>query len=94
MQLSFLVGTCLVMLLQQDLLPDPEQRLAAVTLLHELYKGDPIAQTPFASVFVHLLVCRSWESHGLLTIYHFSIRQNIRATSEHQNWSIRDNCLV
>lgn len=54
--LFFLVGCCLVMLLQQDLLEQPEQRLAAVTILHELYRGEPIANTPFANIFIHLLV--------------------------------------
>lgn len=44
------------MLLQHNLLEEPEQRLAAVTLLHELYKGESLANTPFASVFIHLLV--------------------------------------
>lgn len=49
---------CLVMLLQQDLLPNSEQRLAAITILHELYRGDAIANTPFVNVFIHLLVSR------------------------------------
>ncbi|KAK4885216.1 hypothetical protein RN001_001487 [Aquatica leii] len=51
----FKVGSCLVMLLQQDLLEEPEQRLTAVTLLHELYRGEAIENTPFANVFIHLL---------------------------------------
>ncbi|KAK9751765.1 CCR4-NOT transcription complex subunit 11 [Popillia japonica] len=51
----FKVGTCLVMLLQQDLLPTSEQRLVAVTILHELYRGEPIANTPFVNVFIQLL---------------------------------------
>ncbi|KAJ8930614.1 hypothetical protein NQ314_016527 [Rhamnusium bicolor] len=51
----FKVGTCIIMLLQNDLLPEAEQRLAAVTLLHELYRGESLANTPFANVFIHLL---------------------------------------
>ncbi|KAF5303630.1 hypothetical protein FQA39_LY09877 [Lamprigera yunnana] len=51
----FKVGSCLVMLLQQDLLDEPEQRLAAVTLLHELYRGESIENTPFVNVFLYLL---------------------------------------
>ncbi|VEN39845.1 unnamed protein product [Callosobruchus maculatus] len=53
--LFYLVGTCIVMLLQNNLLPEPEQRLAAITLLYELYRGEPLANTPFGSVFIHLL---------------------------------------
>lgn len=55
-QKLFSVGTCIVMLLQHGLLPEPEQRLTGITLLYELYKGEPLANTPFASVFMHLLV--------------------------------------
>lgn len=51
----FKVGSCLIMLLQQDLLEEPEQRLAAVTLLHELYRGESVENTPFANVFIHIL---------------------------------------
>lgn len=50
------MGHCLVMLLQQDFLKTSEQRLVAITLLHELYRGEVLRNTPFANVFVHLLV--------------------------------------
>jgi len=52
----FKVGTALVTLLQQqDLLPKPPQRLAAVTFLYDMYKSDPVSSNPFAPVFIHLL---------------------------------------
>lgn len=51
----FKVGTCIIMLLQNDLLPEAEQRLAAITLLYELYRGESLANTPFANVFIHIL---------------------------------------
>jgi hypothetical protein len=51
------VGCAIILLLQQsDLLPKPTQRLAAITLLHDLYRGESMAVNPFATVFIHLLV--------------------------------------
>jgi len=52
----FRVGSAMVLMLQnQDLLPHPTQRLAAVYLLYDMYKLEPIASNPFGSVFIHLL---------------------------------------
>ena len=54
---SISVGCAIVLLLQNpDLLPNASQRLAAVTVLHQMYKGEPMSACPFAGVFVHLLV--------------------------------------
>ncbi|XP_047000299.1 CCR4-NOT transcription complex subunit 11 [Schistocerca americana] len=50
------VGCAIILLLQQaDLLPKPTQRMAAICLLHELYRGEGMSTNPFAAVFVHLL---------------------------------------
>jgi len=53
---NFKVGQSLVLLLQhRDLLPHPTQKLAAIFILYEMYKSDPMASNPFATVFLHLL---------------------------------------
>lgn len=55
--LLFTVGSALVFLLQQpDLLPSPSQRLSAITILHELYRGEPPPNNPFLPVFINILV--------------------------------------
>ncbi|XP_050300781.1 CCR4-NOT transcription complex subunit 11 isoform X2 [Anthonomus grandis grandis] len=51
----FKVGSCILMLLQNDLIATTEQRLTAITVLYELYRGESFAVTPFAGVFIHLL---------------------------------------
>lgn len=53
---SYKVGCAFTLLLQQaDLLPKASQRLVAIVLLYELYRGDPIATNPFCPVFIQLL---------------------------------------
>nr|CAD7430882.1 unnamed protein product [Timema monikensis] len=55
-QENYKVACALILLLQQaDLLPKPFQRLSIITLLYELYRGEPMAMNPFATVFLHLL---------------------------------------
>lgn len=49
----FKVGMTLLLLLQHvDLLPKELQRIIAVAMLFDLYKGEPLASTPFAPVIV------------------------------------------
>lgn len=52
----FKVGTTLVLLLQHiDLLPKHVQRVIAITLLFDLYRGESLAPTPFVTVFIQVL---------------------------------------
>lgn len=44
------------MLLQNDFLQEPEQRLAAVTILYDLYRADLFVNNPFSNVFLKFLV--------------------------------------
>lgn len=53
----FRVGTALTLLLQQkDLLPISAQRIAALFVLHELYRSEPGSSNPFTGFFVELLL--------------------------------------
>ena len=53
---NFRVGSALTILLQmKDLLPSPAQRIAAIFLLHELYRSDTASANPFISFFAELL---------------------------------------
>ena len=46
----FRVGMAMVLMLQnQDLLPHPTQRLAAVYLLYDMFRAEPISNNPFGS---------------------------------------------
>lgn len=61
----FEVGTTLLLQLQHiDLLPKLVQRVIALTLLFDLYKGEPLASTPFASVFVQVLKSQEDTNNG------------------------------
>lgn len=49
----FKVGMTLLLLLQHvDLLPKELQRIIAVAMLFDLYKGEPLASSPFAPVTI------------------------------------------
>ena len=62
---SFRVGSSIVLLLRmRDLLPGLSQRLAALSLLHELYRTDSTSSNPFALFFVELLQPSMDEGHG------------------------------
>ena len=51
----FKVGMTLLLLLQHvDLLPKELQRIIAVAMLFDLYKGEPLATTPFAPVNIFI----------------------------------------
>lgn len=61
----FKMGTTLLLQLQHiDLLPKHVQRVIALTLLFDLYKGEPLASTPFASVFVQVLKQEDTNNNG------------------------------
>ncbi|XP_015584765.1 CCR4-NOT transcription complex subunit 11 [Cephus cinctus] len=62
---NFKVGTALLLLLQHiDLLPNHVQRVMAVALLFDLYRGEPLASTPFATVFVQVLKASEETTNG------------------------------
>ncbi|XP_076236208.1 CCR4-NOT transcription complex subunit 11 [Calliopsis andreniformis] len=62
----FKVGMTLVLLLQHiDLLPKNVQRIIAVSLLFDLYRGEPLASTPFAPVFIQVLKSQEDTNNGV-----------------------------
>lgn len=68
----FKVGMTLLLLLQHiDLLPKHGQRIMALTMLFDLYRGEPLASTPFATVFVQLLKPQEDTANGV-SITNFS----------------------
>ncbi|XP_011637926.1 CCR4-NOT transcription complex subunit 11 isoform X1 [Pogonomyrmex barbatus] len=61
----FKVGMALLLHLQHvDLLPKHTQRVVALTLLYDLYRGESLASTPFASVFVQVLKPQEDTNNG------------------------------
>ncbi|XP_015188995.1 PREDICTED: CCR4-NOT transcription complex subunit 11 [Polistes dominula] len=63
----FKVGMTLLLLLQHvDLLSKHGQRIMALTMLFDLYKGEPLASTPFATVFVQMLKPQEDTNNGVL----------------------------
>ncbi|KAI4488835.1 hypothetical protein M0802_011260 [Mischocyttarus mexicanus] len=63
----FKVGMTLLLLLQHvDLLSKHGQRIMALTMLFDLYKGEPLASTPFATVFVQMLKPQEDSNNGVL----------------------------
>ncbi len=53
---AFRVGLAITNFLQHpDLLPLPQQRLAALVFLHDLFRNETFNLNPFLSVFVHFL---------------------------------------
>ena len=62
----FKLGMTLVLLLQHiDLLPKNVQRIIAVALLFDLYRGEPLTSTPFAPVFIQVLKPQEDTNNGV-----------------------------
>ncbi|XP_046485685.1 CCR4-NOT transcription complex subunit 11 [Neodiprion pinetum] len=69
----FKVGTTLLLLLQHiDLLPNNVQRIMALALLYDLYRGEQLASTPFATVFIQVLKPSDESASGSVSRPNFS----------------------
>lgn len=91
---NFRVGSALTLLLQmKDLLPSPAQRIAAIFLLHELYRSDTASANPFISFFAELLQPSVDDDraqmnlpcgHGLSTIEQWFLAQLLAPTLQRE----------
>ncbi|XP_014249929.1 CCR4-NOT transcription complex subunit 11 [Cimex lectularius] len=52
---SFKVGNTLLLMFAHELFTTPGQRLIALTLFHEMYRGEPFTNNPFSSLIIHML---------------------------------------
>lgn len=93
-----LVGSCILMLLQNDFLPEPEQRLAALTIFYDLYRTEPFVNNPFSNVFMKLLVssthAHKWFYDNINKNFTFSILMSNKVQWEPQNLSLLGSCPV
>ena len=76
---SFRVGSALTLLLKmRDLLPTSAQRIAALALLHELYRSDSYSSNPFNLFFAEMLQPTVEEGHsqvGVVTMERWFLAQ-------------------
>lgn len=78
---NFRVGSAIVLFLRmRDLLPSLSQRLAAFSLLHELYRSDCTSTNPFSLFFVECLQTSSSENQGISLIEKWFLTQLLSPT--------------
>lgn len=78
---NFRVGSAIVVLLRmRDLLPGPSQRLAAFSLLHELYRSDSTSTSPFSLFFVECLQPAADANHTTTSTEQWFLSQILSPT--------------
>lgn len=91
---SFRVGSALVLLLKmRDLLPSPPQRLAALFLLHELYRSDSTSSNPFSLFFAEMLQSHA-EGDGTVSMVERWFLAQILAPTLPREVSVLDLFLI